>query len=118
MTLITFSDGKVVMKGDAVGTEQACCCEQDCSNPSPGCCTEIISPIVADDFSLSCPDGFEGPNLFDANCYSFRCIDRCCDCGKGPFPTVLLDAGCATCDQFNEFTPAECGECPQCDEAP
>ena len=26
MTLITFSDGKVVMKGDAVGTEQACCC--------------------------------------------------------------------------------------------
>ena len=34
MTLITFSDGKVVMKGDAVGTEQACCCEQqecDCS---------------------------------------------------------------------------------------
>jgi hypothetical protein len=114
MTLITFSDGEPLMKEDGtVGTEQACCCEQDCSNPSPGCCTEIVDSIG----EFLCPDGWE-PNLFDAKCYRFRCIDRCCDCGKGPFPTLLVTANCSTCDQFNQFT--ECGEsfCPQCDEAP
>ena len=33
MTLITFSDGKVVMRDGKVGTEQACCCGScNCSN--------------------------------------------------------------------------------------
>jgi hypothetical protein len=32
MTLITFSDGKVVMRDGKVGTEQACCCDEfDCT---------------------------------------------------------------------------------------
>jgi hypothetical protein len=29
MTLITFQDGKVVMRDDKVGTEQECCCEEE-----------------------------------------------------------------------------------------
>lgn len=33
MTLITFSDGKVVMRDDKVGTEQACCCGQCLCGP-------------------------------------------------------------------------------------
>jgi len=33
MTLITFEDGKPVMKDDGkVGTEQACCCSEECCN--------------------------------------------------------------------------------------
>lgn len=29
MTLITFQDGKAVMRGGQVGTEQSCCCENE-----------------------------------------------------------------------------------------
>lgn len=31
MTLITMQDGKVVMRDDKAGTEQACCCGGECS---------------------------------------------------------------------------------------
>jgi hypothetical protein len=124
MTPIYLHNNKILVVGGKLAASEACCCqEDDCNdpsigskNPNPGCCVETISPIVADDFSLSCPDGWEGPNEFDATCSRSRCIDRCCDCGKGTFPTVLLGYGCTDCDQFNQFT--ECGECPQCDEAP
>ena len=55
MTLITFSDGKVVMKGDAVGTEQACCCN---------CCTCADKQGVLDelrfDFAGLAEDGRTG----------------------------------------------------------
>lgn len=40
MTLITFQGGKVVMKGDLVGTEQACCCS-DCTCEEPDFGTEL-----------------------------------------------------------------------------
>lgn len=45
MTLITFEDGKAVMKDGTIGTEQACCCDRPCSGPceenedcEEGCC--------------------------------------------------------------------------------
>lgn len=120
MTLITVQDGKIVLRDGQVGTEQACCCEQedDCNdpsipsrNPSPGCCGEIIDLLE----NGECPGGWES-NLFDGKCHRVRCIDRCCDCGKGPFPTHFVGSGCTPCEDFTQFT--ECGECPQCDEAP
>lgn len=36
MTLITFSDGKVVLRDGKVGTEQECCCNENCGM----CCTD------------------------------------------------------------------------------
>ena len=45
MTLITFSDGKVVMKGDAVGTEQACCCNE-CDSDDDCCVNEYVYLMV------------------------------------------------------------------------
>ena len=54
MTLITFSDGKVVMKGDAVGTEQACCCCA-CFNLFPGV-FNVLWPRDEDTWLL----GFDG----------------------------------------------------------
>jgi hypothetical protein len=40
MTLITFQDGKVVLRDGKAGTEQACCCEEQ--DPCLVCTCEII----------------------------------------------------------------------------
>jgi hypothetical protein len=38
MTLITFQDGAVVFRDGQVGTEQACCCEDECE----GCFVDVF----------------------------------------------------------------------------
>jgi hypothetical protein len=43
MTLITLDDGKVVMRDNKVGTEQACCCNVVCGTD----CTETITVDVS-----------------------------------------------------------------------
>jgi hypothetical protein len=51
MTLIAFSDGKAVMRGDKIGTETACCCGgTSCNCPST---VNIGSNSVTLTFSVS-----------------------------------------------------------------
>jgi hypothetical protein len=62
MTLITFEDGKPLMKDDGkIGTEQECCCgdcECDPFNLLAGCdLQEIIVELVASRVGLCSPDG-------------------------------------------------------------
>ena len=54
MTLITFDDGKVVMRDNKVGTEQACCCCQST-------CGEDCQQTVTVNFSVG---GFDGQLVF------------------------------------------------------
>lgn len=47
MTLVTFQDGRVVMRDGKVGTEQACCCGQcDCTNCDVSVIVEIESETI------------------------------------------------------------------------
>jgi hypothetical protein len=55
MTLITFEDGKAVLRDGKVGTEQACCCEEPCAcqyGDLPDCDIDYI----AFDYSFLFPD--------------------------------------------------------------
>jgi hypothetical protein len=56
MTLITFSDGKIVMRDGKVGTEQACCC---CGFSDCNCectVTVTVNGFSLLDIDLPCPD--------------------------------------------------------------
>lgn len=64
MTLITFQDGKVVMRDGKVGTEQGCCCgcatDEDCTTQ---CCVYVwqaYSPVDPVTFECTgvCADGY------------------------------------------------------------
>ena len=54
MTLITFSDGKVVMRDGKVGTEQACCCVCGCSFREG---SVIVVTVDGDDVEFFGPSG-------------------------------------------------------------
>jgi hypothetical protein len=62
MTLITFQDGKVVMRDGKVGTEQACCCggeEVQCDEV--GHCVHVVWDLEYLDFFTACD-----PRVFNA----------------------------------------------------
>jgi len=48
MTLITFEDGKAVFRDGKVGTEQACCCDQECPCLEPCGGWPDVNPFPAD----------------------------------------------------------------------
>jgi hypothetical protein len=62
MTLITFQDGKVVMRDGKIGTEQECCCEDEA-----GPCVDCDN-LAYDE----CPESFEvtfdTEGAFDPDC--------------------------------------------------
>jgi hypothetical protein len=60
MTLITFQNGKVVMRDGQVGTEQECCCE-----PAECCAYSIVFPIDPDSGSEQFRDWDPSPGGYD-----------------------------------------------------
>ena len=78
MTLITFEDGKPLMKDDGkIGTEQACCCEQvgACCVPPKEPCRVMFGPCAPGSFGTDgCPEElgqFCDENVFgERNCVS------------------------------------------------
>ncbi len=71
MTLITFQDGKPVLRDGKVGTEQTCCC-----GAGLGCC-ELYALAVCTEFKFvgtgnPCPEGFE--EEFPGNPLNDNCI--------------------------------------------
>jgi hypothetical protein len=102
MTLITLQDGKVVLRDGKVGTEQACCCGENCdvfcdvNGVCPeGCecnrigCAYFFSPPdgqcpPGSEFIRNCPPGFED----DVECVKIVYSDDpdfVCDPQDAPF---------------------------------
>lgn len=97
MTLITFQDGKPVMKEDGtIGTEQACCCvEESC----------IFGACCGPDTFLNGP-AFEGERLVcrDISAFTLLTVQQCLDEGG-----VYYD--CKFCSASSDFGALGCLEC-------
>jgi hypothetical protein len=80
MTLITFQDGKPLMKDDGkIGTEQECCCEEGCErceSPIPEAC-EIDYVAVTIEFRFNnCGNGLGTTTLILNEANGFDNIDQ------------------------------------------
>lgn len=85
MTLITFQDGAVVFRDGQVGTEQACCCDQECVCPN-ACVAGLeislgVSPVCIDgiysDF-LNCVGGGISATMYCDNGLWLVFVSVCC----------------------------------------
>jgi len=130
MTLITFQNGKPVLTGGKVGTEQACCCEAECSGPCeenedcpPGCecnrvgCAYYFSPLGGEcppgsEFFRGCPPGEEN----SVECIGFAEAD---DCGFENSPFSQFVNNCNQGLSYGEGVGQACGPAdPDPDPAP
>ena len=106
MTLITFSDGKVVMKGDAVGTEQACCCRCGCSLREDSVIVVTVDGNDVELFGLSGPiDVFNGDFGMADICSSSNAElpDSYCESRLGSTGWVTVHVGCHDADWEGGF---------------
>ena len=121
MTLITFDDGKVVMRDNKVGTEQACCC---------GCalaCGEDCQQTVTVNFSVG---GFDGQIVFIVadegagvdpmpdNYNSAGAVISCsvvdgCATWLLAFNACYFDDVTTVAEQFEGFIEADSNGCPR-----
>lgn len=129
MTLITFEDGKPLMKEDGkIGTGQECCCEQVCVCPvgcvdglqislgnAPSCVGEFYSDFLpctggAISASMSCNDGqwlvFVSVCCFENGGLCFASYEAVLECESDGLPP----AGAVTLTQTQFFE--EGGGCP------
>ena len=132
MTKITIQDGKVVMRDGKVGTEQACCCEQQCPCELPlpenvtVTATLVISlPAVEPQFGALDPCAEGQYTIGPFNIDQFVDIDELSGCasidlGDGVVLTAVVTLSCdkygvegfgaftvvrtAPCDAPNNFT--------------
>lgn len=104
MTRITLQDGKVVLRDGQVGTEEACCCDDEkCSGPcddsedcDPGCfcedgeCVECRSREDCDE-GLACCDGKCVEPPF---CNETRYFLICIRVAESPFSPAGISCSC------------------------
>ena len=65
MTLITFQDGKPVLRDGKVGTEQGCCC-----GGSPACCQHFCSRMCCNQIKWVVPEDAEYFTTVESDCRS------------------------------------------------
>jgi hypothetical protein len=110
MTLITLQDGKLVLRDGKVGTEEACCCEEEekCSGPcddsedcDPGC--ECVDG--------ECVEEEEEDNL--GACCAYFCAKSCLICGW------TYDGVGTLTPEFDVNNPPQADACPtgECSQA-
>ena len=114
MTLITFSDGKVVMKGDAVGTEQACCCGCACSNVEFSKTIHVTVTITIPESDVDCPAGphtVEFDLTWDALFGRYR-TEYSIPLGDDLYGCVIVQLVCENGTYFSDviFSTIPCGE--------
>lgn len=85
MTLITFQDGRPILKDGKIGTEQPCCCGPECRCRDHARHTEVEAPCAVEEITVTeggvertgqaavwrvgvCPDGYGPTRTVDANC--------------------------------------------------
>jgi hypothetical protein len=110
MTLITFQDGKPVLRDGKVGTEQACCCqcgrciidgEWDCRYATKAQCEECTTTYYCE-------------NLETAD---VTVVDDCSECvGENVYCYSTIEGPCGTWEPNAPCEPCPCEENADCPE--
>lgn len=131
MTLITFQDGKAVMRDGKVGTEQGCCCGagQQCVC-GQNCTQEITVDFVKGDLGgtlTTTPGGFASESLFSNTQFALVTVTSSCGAlgpnGECGWLIEVLVCGCVddanfpfNCDAFSStrhaFVTLDANGCP------